>query len=40
MAFAEIANLAQPVILLGVDIQVKIVGPPHSGSETIVPNAL
>ena len=40
MAFTEIANLTQPVILLCVDVQVKIISPLHAGSETIVPNPL
>jgi hypothetical protein len=40
MAFTEIANLTQPVILLCVDVQVKIISPPHAGGEPIVPNTL
>jgi AraC-like DNA-binding protein len=40
VALAEIAYFTQPVILLCVDVEVKVISPPHARGETIVPNVL
>src|SRR6185437_16465720 len=40
LAFAEIANLGGPVILLGIDIEMKIIRPSHAACKAVVPYPL
>src|ERR1700751_5406515 len=36
----EISNLSEPVVLLGINVQMEVIGPTHTGSETVVPDSL
>src|SRR5258707_14104309 len=36
----KISNLGEPVVLLGINVQMEVIGPTHTGSETVVPDSL
>lgn len=40
LRLGEVADFREPVVLLGVNVQVKVVGPAHAGCKTVVPNSL